>query len=314
MYITNSDEEEKYSLVMDALKSENELYKKMMWSKSYKLGKILLDWLNGITSLKKLRKNIWNIDYSLRWRLLCKKFPIKKERIGINKAKYVSNKKFVVYTCIFGKYDYPREPLIVPNNCEYYIITDQSIPKKSKWKRIDVRNIIPEYDKLSNAERNRFCKMLPFFIFDADYSIYIDGNIKVITDLTEFINLLNSSCGMALHKHKSRICVYDEIEACKILKKSSKSALELYKNKLKNESFPRNYGMLECNVIVRDHSNMEMQEIMKEWWNDFLNNEVKRDQLSLPYILWKRGISISEVCSLGNNVEYNHAIRVCGHI
>ena len=52
--------------------------------------------------------------------------------------------------------------------------------------------------------------MHPDVLFeDYNYSIYIDGNIKVIGDLTAYINLI-SKAGIAVHRHGKRDCVYEE--------------------------------------------------------------------------------------------------------
>lgn len=306
---------EAYVSLQNRLKKENKGYKRVIYSKELRLGYLILELKNTLFGKQRLGYLKQKIYYSIRWKKLCKRYPIihEEEQISTKESNYFSNEHIVIYTAIFGKYDIPKTPVVVPDNCDFYLITDQEDLVVSTWKTIRASELIPDYDKLSNAERNRFCKMFPYKIFkDVRFSVYIDGNIKPITDLTEFVNH-DYKYGLQFHAHKARRCVYDEIEACRILKKSPINALNEYRSKLLNSGFPKKYGMVECNVIVRDHNNEEMKGIMEEWWEEFHRNEVKRDQLSIPYLLWKHGIRIDEVSHLGNNVEENDAIRVVNH-
>lgn len=61
--------------------------------------------------------------------------------------------------------------------------------------------------------------MNPHLVFtDYDYSVYIDGNIQLVGDPSEFVNQL-SPLGIGLHKHRARNCAYDEAKAVLDLKK-----------------------------------------------------------------------------------------------
>lgn len=312
--LTNSDKKE-YVALNQRLKAENRETKRIMCSKEIRVGTHLFNVISMLKGSTKFTEGVKKIGSSIRWKNLCRKYPIKRvsDDTRLVECNYFSDEKIVIYTAIFGNYDIPQEPVIVPDNCEFVLISDQKIADNSAWKRLDPNKVIPNYMELTNAERNRFCKMFPHKIFqDIRYTIYIDGNIKVVSDLTEFVNH-DFRHGMQFHKHKSRNCVYEEMEACRILKKAQKSAIESYSRVLQRRGFPAQYGMAECNVIVRDSSVNKMKIIMEMWWNEFRNNEVKRDQLSLPYLLWQNGIPVDEVTALGENVEDNHAIRVVSH-
>ena len=76
---------------------------------------------------------------------------------------------------------------------------------------------------------------------------------------------------------------------------------------------PANYGLLQCSVIARDHSSSIMKDIMNEWWKLFLSTSTKRDQLIIPYILYKHGISVDSLCTLGGNVITYPGLETVGH-
>lgn len=70
--------------------------------------------------------------------------------------------------------------------------------------------------------------------------------------------------------------------------------------------------MFECNVIVRENC-LKCNEIMNAWWEEF-RRFPKRDQISFPYILWKKGISQEDIGILGENIRENPYFRLVEHI
>jgi len=314
LYLKANFDKERFIRNMEALKRENQAYKDVLCSKQYKIGKYFSEFSDAFHSLTQFRKYLRILNGKFRWKKLCKLYPINQNSVSrVNKANYFFNEEIIIYTSIFGNYDLPQEPVFKPDNCKFLIFTDQEISADSVWEKQELPLELLN-GNYTNAEKNRFCKMLPHHLFpNAHYSIYIDGNIKSITDLTEFVNCC-SEIGMALHMHKARRCVYEELEACRLLKKAPISAIDAYKRFLERQHFPRNYGMNECNVIVRDHANPVVCQIMEEWWDTFKKGDVKRDQLSFPFLLYKHGIKPSEIATLGMNVQENPAIRVVEHI
>lgn len=79
------------------------------------------------------------------------------------------------------------------------------------------------------------------------------------------------------------------------------------------EGFPQEYGLLECGIIVTDLHNDKAKTIYDEWWNEFMREQSGRDQLSIPYVLWKKGISPSEIGTLGNNLYFEPKFRIVPH-
>jgi hypothetical protein len=51
---------------------------------------------------------------------------------------------------------------------------------------------------------------------------------------------------------------------------------------------------------------------MEEWWKEFIEYS-KRDQISLPYVLWKNGIKINDVNELGKDLSTNYAFQKSIH-
>lgn len=310
MFDDASCNKEIYAGLMDSLKKENYVYKELQKSDAVKYGRYLIRIKENILHPTVLMKKI---NTTRGANAVIKSYPQNNNVPNKKKnSNYFCNDRIAIYTAVFGRYDTVKEPIWKPNNCDYYIVTDQDVPSDSEWKKVGVD--WKYLDIKDNILQNRYCKMFPHklpTIGEYKYSIYIDGNIQPITDFTEFVNEMGK-LGIALHLHSSRDCVYQEAEACIMSGKETKNNIKKHIDFLKSEGFPEHYGMLECNLIVRDHNSQLMKSIMELWWREFCER-AKRDQLSLPYVLFKLGIKVEEIGRLGNNIFMNDALRVLKH-
>jgi hypothetical protein len=222
------------------------------------------------------------------------------------------NYKIVIYTCMIGKYDNIQEPLFKPDNVDYIIVTDGHSPSSDTWKGIDVRTI-KEVPPLDDSRVSRYVKLHPhLFLNDYDYSIYIDANIKTVGDMRYLIHLLNQY-GFIANLHRHRDCIYKELEACIRLKKDDPQIMRRQIDSYRSAAMPEHYGLIEANLLVRDHHNPACIEIMERWWQE-IEKHSGRDQLSLPFVLWKMGISVSEIGRICDNVYKMPLIRIEPHL
>lgn len=232
-------------------------------------------------------------------------------------TKYIVNSendaKIVIYTCITGNYDEIEEPLIIESGCDYFLYTNNKELESDIW---TIKKIPDEIQKINDdAKINRYIKMHPKELFkDYDYAIYIDGNIKLISTISTFIDNINCKTGLAIHRHCANDCIFKEIKTCRAYGKGNYKNLKRQANRYKQEGFPINYGMLECNVLVSDLNNDKATEIFNKWWNEYLKSESMRDQIALPYVLWKNKIQVGDVGNLGNDVNKNYKLKINSHI
>lgn len=244
---------------------------------------------------KKLEQNNFRFKFK---KIFIKENDIK-NNLNRGATNYFLNYKIAVYTCIIGEYDILEEPIMKPDNCDFYVITDQKISSSSVWKKIDPYQYIKK-GNFTDIMINRYFKMNPHLIFkDYKYSFYVDGNFKILTDMTEHINRI-SNYGLAFFGHPERQCVFEEISVCIEMKKCSADKLNEQKEYLKENKMPLNYGLLAACIIAREHNNLHCREIMENWWKEFLKFPY-RDQLSLPFVLYKMGIEIKDISTLGDN-------------
>jgi len=216
---------------------------------------------------------------------------------------YGINSKIVVYTCITGNYDSIKEPLYVNDKIDYYIITDMNVPSDSVWKKIDI-NSIKTLQEYNAADKNRFVKFFPNVIFPQyDYSIYIDGVIQIVADLEPIVEDMGK-CLLGVHRHNARNCIYDEAKAIIYAKRAPKDKVLEQTTRYKNEGYPQNNGLYENTILIRKHNDISCINLMKAWWEEYMIS-CKRDQLSLPYIIWKNKFNYKDIYIIGNNLDKN---------
>lgn len=301
--------EELYNAIETLNKEKNETKK----SKEYKLGKAICMYFSDIVNFryKKIIKNLKNKKVS---KIIKKKYyhPDKYEYTE-NDIDY-KNKKIAIYTCILNNYDKLQKPLVKFDNVEYFIITD-NVDKYKEYRDIyKIIEIPKEISDKGNIIANRYVKLHPKNFFEGyDYAIYLDGNVRVVSDIRTFIKRCSTEIGIAMHIHRERNCIYEEAEVCKMLGRGNVEKINEQIEKYQKEEFPKKYGMNEATIIVSNLKNDNAYKLLDEWYLEFINSESLRDQLAWPYILWKNHYKITDVGILGNNIYENYKVEMINH-
>lgn len=203
------------------------------------------------------------------------------------RRKLESKNEVVVYTALFGSYDKLLEPTIKSSKCKFICFTDDKNLKSNFW---EIRLVDGIVDPIA---ANRKMKFLPHqFLSDFKYSLYIDSNIKIIHDPYDLIINYVQSFKINIPRHFERQCIYDELNECYNLNKINKTELNNLNQLFISEGYPRNNGLGENNIIIREHNDPVVINLMQEWWF-FFSNGPKRDQLSLMFLAWKLDIPIN---------------------
>lgn len=293
----------------EALCKMNEQYLDIFWSKEYQKG-------------VKLSK----FQYALKHRDFAALFKAR-EHQKINKKilKYNSHNegfltydetirtssRIVVYTCITGNYDKPIEPVYQPRNIDYVIITDSEVEPTSRWKKIDI-NSVEEIRNYDNTRKARYAKTHPHVFFpEYEYSIWVDSNFVVIGDLSKFIKCVGK-VPFASNWHPERNSIYREAVACKLKNKDKSDILDKQIEHYKQEGFPDDFGLIETNMIVRKHMDRCCMNLMEDWWTEMIKWS-KRDQLSLPYVIWKNGYNMKDMGFICSQIRKCNSVRVVLH-
>lgn len=192
--------------------------------------------------------------------------------------------KVVVYTAICGNYDLLQPPLISNPNVDYLCFTDQEqlhIP--DPWEKVP----LPDRKDVPPRLKARTVKLLPhLFLEDKyDFSIWIDGNTKLITDPEKLCDDIPGTADIAMFEHPRRNCVYEEIEACRAQRKDTRSALHAVEKMLREEGFPEQHGLWASYMVIRRNASGWELWSFCELWMGYLLRWTIRDQIALPLAL-----------------------------
>ena len=150
------------------------------------------------------------------------------------------------------------------------------------------------YDKFVDPRRNsRIQKIMPHKFMKFDYSIYMDGNMRLLISPEELIKRYMTGYDIAFFKHGSRDCIYDEaIEVAKLGLDNPELIIEQAKYYEDND-FAKHKGLLQGGFIIRRH-NSRVERFNEAWWADYCRFS-RRDQLSLMPAIDKSGVIVNMI-------------------
>lgn len=198
--------------------------------------------------------------------------------------------KTVVYSVVVANYDMVFPPKTRTQNVRYLLFTD-CVKEVNGWDIVDLDRRLPDTEP---ALINRWYKFFPHKVIgNADYSIYIDGNIRITADLDPIIReFKDSRAAIGLFKHSTRDNIVQEANACRRHGQLDFRDNELVEKQLRRytaEGLPAARTLTENSIIFRWHRHPALEAAMQLWWTQ-LKEFTKRDQLSLPYVLWKNDV------------------------
>jgi hypothetical protein len=223
----------------------------------------------------------------------------------------VKNPKKAIYTSLVGNYDDLKEPTYIMKGWDYICFSnDIELSKNSIWK---VRPIL--YKNKDNLRLSRYVKLNPHAVLkEYEFSLWLDSNITMVNnDLENKINdLINKKFKISIPKHKFRNCIYDEAVACINDGRDHKNIIKKQVTFLKKNNFPQHQGLFENNIIFRNHNDVEIVGLSNSWW-DLYCKYSKRDQLSLVYLLWKRGLHCEPLLDKNISAKDYSGVKYLSH-
>lgn len=218
----------------------------------------------------------------------------------------------VVYTAVFGDYDKIAEPRFVNPRLRYFAFTDTELPLDSVWEKVDV-SCHTKLEKLSNYQKAKYIKIFPYEFFEEfKFSIWVDGNVNLVAD-TYPLAITAKGSPMATFSNPIHNCIYTEASYMVFQGRLGEQEAKKQVSDYRIAGFPEHWGMMEFSIIYRDHADKQCRSLMREWW-EHVNEYTMRDQLSLPYVLWKNGKTIDYIKCLGENWRWNPRFRKADHL
>ncbi len=211
--------------------------------------------------------------------------------------------KIAVYTAIFGDKDDLKEPIDLSSNegIDYYLITDNKELKSSSYKVV-LKNAVYG-DVTKNA---RFYKVNGIEEFhDYDYVIWHDGSLQMQHTLIQDLVGYAGQNFLATFQHPERKNFYEEAIACIKLNKdfSLKILWQSFIYFMKGVPSSASAQLYETCILVK---NMRLynHKFYNLWWKEILKRS-RRDQLALPYVLYKLDLDLAIIPGCRNNNIYS---------
>lgn len=214
-------------------------------------------------------------------------------------------KRIAIYTAIFTHdqnflYDALKDCQYLSEDCDYYCFTNSRHIVSHLWKIIYV-DLPKNFNPRLYA---RFIKIMPHinsFLKNYDYTIWLDGAHVIQYDPEYIINKYMVDCDICLLPHPDRECLYEEASICIDYGLDLKERIERQIEKYKKENYPIKNGLFASYVLIRK-MNSNMMKFNEEWWDELKKNSI-RDQISLPYILWKNSIKHNIIPGHASNYD-----------
>lgn len=147
----------------------------------------------------------------------------------------------------------------------------------------------PAYDRFHSLRRNsRVHKILAHQYIDAEYSIWIDGNISLRIPAAELISRWLADVDLAVFKHHARDCLYAEAAVCAERGLDSRDLISAQVLKYREEKIRPEQGLGECCVVLRRHT-AAVERFNNFWWSEYSRFSV-RDQISFMYAVTRSGV------------------------
>jgi hypothetical protein len=221
----------------------------------------------------------------------------------------IATGRIAIYMVNIGNYDTVLDPLVVSENCDYFLFTDNLNQQTKIWQTIIIDKSKFENDKLCA----KYYKMFPHKVLNKkyDYSIYVDAKILIYSDIA----ILVRHCGLnpqspettfAAIRHNARSNILQEKARC--IERGAIPA-EIAERQLADyraQGFPDNKGLVDTCCLVRKHSDNQLQKAMETWFAEYIKYPY-RDQLSVMFSFWKSGFEGLKI--IQSNVYNNQFIQ-----
>lgn len=189
-----------------------------------------------------------------------------------------------VYTCATNRRDSLREDQCT-DGANFVAYVDQIKDDSNVWKYLSVS------DLFRSPRRNaRMHKVLSHQFIPEEYSIWMDANVALKVPARQLVDDYLGEADIAVFKHRTRSCTYDEAERCRVLGADSAEIIDEQVRHYKNSGLPSRLGLAETSVVVRRNSEQIMR-FNNAWWGEICRYSV-RDQISFMFAVQEIGLKV----------------------
>lgn len=196
--------------------------------------------------------------------------------------------RLVIYTAITGAKDDFHEPRHRLPETDYVCFTDTPNLRSN----IFTFRPLPFSEKDSRRTARRI-KLFPHELFpEYSHSLWLDGSKRIRANLSPLIAEITPHPLVAL-RHQVRVNAFEELEECLLRNRDDRTLLLQQQQAYHAAGLPETTGLWETSMLFRAHT-PQNATLMQTWWQE-LQTYSARDQVSLPYALWKTQTPIHEL-------------------
>jgi len=138
---------------------------------------------------------------------------------------------------------------------------------------------------------SKFPKICPFEVFpDAEWMLWTDACIRIrTTDILSLFRSRKKDADLYMWRHPARGCAYHEAQFCSTFPQHGPRELfRKHVQHMKDEGFPEDWG-LWCAGLFLIRNTEQTRAFGRLWWSELCSGCL-RDQVSLPYALWRSSL------------------------
>lgn len=201
----------------------------------------------------------------------------------------------VVYSVITGGYDRIYEPETEGSSLDYVLLTDRPYEGyDGKW---DVR-VVDNTHGYDAKTFSRYLKMNPFEVLsEYDFSVYIDGSIEIRKTIDSLIKNYARKSGMICFPHHNSKNIRQEARLIVDTGKATMADLQQQLDAYLAEGYTGKNCVIEAGCLIREHHDEKLNQVMRDWWEEYLKYPHRRDQMSFGYACWKNGYNY-DICDM----------------
>jgi len=156
----------------------------------------------------------------------------------------------------------------------------------------------------------RYVKTHPHALFpEYPGSVFVDGSVLVVADVMPLFDQIGGAF-LGVHTHPDHRDMTEEARTVVAVGRAERLPVQRQLDDYRAEGFSEKVAY-ETKILVRRHGEEGCVRLMERWWGE-LERHTDRDQLSLPYAVWKEGAA-PNVCILGDNPQRNPRFRCFSH-
>jgi hypothetical protein len=221
-----------------------------------------------------------------------------------------------VYTAIYGGYDRLKAQPEQTIKSDWLCFSDMGMDTVGEWQVVTFAN--PSGGLTKPRIQAKYFKIMSHHVFPGgwfdmatpdfhnnvhyDHLVWIDGSVQIYRP--DFLELMLSSIGesgWALFKHPIRDCIYDEAEESALMVKYQADPILEQAALYRRIGYPAHNGLWCGGLIARRTDAHHLAAFNELWWRENTTRS-SQDQISLPVVLWRLGLSVDAVpASLHND-------------